>query len=398
MHPIAGKDWSKDLATSNRCEGTLPRRGFLHLGFSTLGGLSLAELLRLESLAGAVRAGDSQVSAKTDWSSGAGLGGNRETAGRNKALIVIWLWGGPSHMETFDLKPDAPLEYRGEFRPIRTTVPGVEISEHLPRLAGLAHRFAILRSLSHDSPGHVNSTHTVLTGYPGELAETTPYRPRYPDLWSIVAKTRGERVPGVPVHVAMPTLRYNGSAYLKGGLDPFLVTADPSRAGFHVPDLALERISRGRFSDRLDLMKQFDRYRRAVDEQAIESTDAFNQKAAGMLTRGELKRAFEIDREDPRTRERYGRHDVGQRCLLARRLVEAGVRIVSVDFARVAGQKAFSWDDHASVWNIFQEMKSRLPVLDQVTSGARRRPARTRPRQGRAAGRDGRDVSHAAIE
>jgi hypothetical protein len=336
------------VSGQTRCPGTLPRRGFLRLGFSALGGLGLGDLLRLQSLAAA---------------------GSRLAGGHNeKALIVIWLWGGPSHMETFDLKPDAPAEYRGEFRPIPTKSPGLEICEHLPRLAQLGDRFAILRSLGHDSPGHVSSTHTLLTGYPGEVAEMPPYRPRYPDFWSIVSKARGERASGVPVHVALPSLRYNGSAYLTGGLDPFVVSADPNQAHFQVPDLALERLSQARFSDRIDLLKQFDRFRRSIDERATESMDAFNRKAASLLTRGELRRAFDVRHEDPKTRERYGRHAVGQRCLLARRLVEAGVRMVTIDFPHVPGQKAFSWDDHASVWNIFTEMRQRLPVLDQVTS------------------------------
>jgi hypothetical protein len=338
-----------------RCPGTLPRRGFLRLGFSALGGLGLGDLLRLKALAER-RSSSSSESATT------------AVPTHDNAMIVIWLWGGPSHMETFDLKPDAPLEYRGEFRPIPTAVPGLEISEHLPRLARLGDKFAIIRSLGHDSPGHVSSTHTVLTGYPGDVVEEPPYRPHYPDLWSILAKTRGERAFGVPVHVTMPSLRYHGSAYLGGGLDPFIVAADPNQRKFSVPNLALERIKRPRFSDRLDLAKQFDQFRRSIDERVVESMDVFDQKAATLLTRGALRTAFEIDREDPTTRERYGRHTVGQRCLLARRLIEAGARIVTVDFPHVPGQKAFSWDDHASVWNIFTEMKKRLPVLDQVTS------------------------------
>jgi hypothetical protein len=331
-----------------RCPGTFGRRGFLRVGFSALGGLGLAELLRLETIAAR------KTTPGTGYS--------------DKALIVIWLWGGPSHMETFDLKPTAPAEYRGEFRPIPTSSPGLEICEHLPRLAQLGDQIAILRSLGHDSPGHVSSTHTLLTGYPGDVVEAPPFQPRYPDFWSIVSKTRGERTFGVPVHIAMPAPRYNGSAYLGGGLDPFVVSADPNGKQFKVPNLALDRISKPRFGERLGLLEHFDRYRRSIDERAAASMDAFNQKAASLLTRGDLRAAFDIEREDPKTRDRYGRHTVGQRCLLARRLVEAGVRMVTVDFPNVPGQKAFSWDDHASVWNIFTEMKHRLPVLDQVTS------------------------------
>src|SRR5262249_6472068 len=156
--------------------------------------LGLADLLRLESLAA-------------------------EPARTNpRSVLVLWLWGGPSHMETFDLKPDAPSEYRGEFKPIHTNVPGILISEHLPRLARVRDRFALLRSLHHDSPGHVNSTHTMLTGYPGEVVETPPFRPKHPDVWSVASKMLGPKVPEVPAHVALPRIRYHGAAYLGSGL------------------------------------------------------------------------------------------------------------------------------------------------------------------------------------
>ena len=172
----------------------------------------------------------------------------------------------------------------------------------------------------------------------------------------------------MPAHVALPTLRYNGSGYLSGAMDPLVVEPDPNVRGFQVPDMALERLTQARFSDRLELLQQFDRFRLSIDARATASIDGFNQKAADLLTCGVVKRAFEIDREDPGTRDRYGRHEVGQRCLLARRLIEAGVRMVTVDFPCVPGQKAFSWDDHSANWHIFNEMKTRLPLLDQVTS------------------------------
>jgi uncharacterized protein DUF1501 len=145
---------------SARCPGTLSRRAVLRSGFLGLGGLGLADLFRLQGRAASP--------------------GSVSTNG--KSIVALWLWGGPSHMETFDLKPDAPVEYRGDFRPIRTNVPGIDISEHLPRLARVADRYALIRSLHHDSPVHINSTHTVWTGYPGELLEAPPYKPRYPDF------------------------------------------------------------------------------------------------------------------------------------------------------------------------------------------------------------------------
>lgn len=333
-------------AQDERCLGTLPRRALLRLGLAGLGSLTLTDLLRLETV---LAAGDSKPN--------------------GKSIIVLWLWGGPSHMETFDLKPDAPLEYRGEFRPISTSAPGLNISEWLPKLAAQGDKLAIIRSLHHDSPGHVNSTHTMLTGYPGTIAEMPPFRPDYPDIWSVTSKVCGERVPGVPVHVAMPRIRYNGAAHLGSSLEPFIVTADPNAKDFKVPNLALNDQDVLRLNSRRDLATQFDQFRRAYDASGtMDSLDQFNRRAATLLTSGAVRTAFDLDREDAQTRDRYGRHEVGQRVLLARRLVEAGVRLVTIDFPCVPGQKAFSWDDHASVWNIFEQMKIRLPVLDQVAS------------------------------
>jgi hypothetical protein len=330
-----------------RCRGTLPRRGFLRTGLAGLCCLSLADLLRLEAHAA----------------------GSADGRPSTKSVIVLWLWGGPSHMDTFDLKPAAPLEYRGDFSPIRTNVPGIEICEHLPQLAKLADKFALVRSCHHDSPGHVNSTHTMMTGYKGKALEMPPYRPDYPDFWAVTSRVLGERVAGMPVHVALPRMRYNGAAYLGSDLDPFVVTADPNSEKFEVPNLSLRGDLKPRFAGRLTLLDRFDRFRRDVDESGtMEAIDEFHKKAADLLTSDRVRKAFDVAGEDPQVRDRYGRHDVGQRLLLARRLVESGVRLVTVDFPCVAGQKAFSWDDHASVWNIFEQMKIRLPVLDQVVS------------------------------
>lgn len=329
---------------SQHCAGTLARRAFVRSGLVGLGGLALSDLLRLEATAA-------------------------EAPRRRKSIIVLWLWGGPSHMETFDLKPDAPSEYRGDFNPIDTPVPGVRISEHLPRLAKQARRFALIRSMHHDSPGHVNSTHTVLSAYPGDLQETPPYAPKVPDAWSIINRTRGDWSEGVPPYVALPRIRYNGGAYLGSGFDPLIVTQDPNASGFRVPDMSVPAASTDRYLRRAALLGRFDHMRRTVDESAeVTSLDRFQQRALGILTSNATGKAFDINAEPAAVRDRYGRHDVGQRCLLARRLVEAGSRIVTIDFPCVAGQKAFSWDDHASVWNIFEQMKIRLPVLDQVVS------------------------------
>jgi len=316
----------------------------LRSGLVGLTSLGLADLLRLESAAG-------------------------PSARNRKSVLVVWLWGGPSHMETFDLKPGAPSEYRGDFRPIPTNVPGIAISEYLPRLARLADKFALIRSLHHDSPGHVNSTHTLMTGYPGETVETPPFRPRHPDVWAVATKLLGPSLPGMPPFVALPRTRYNGAAYLGAGLEPLVVSGNPHGPDFQPPRLTLGTAERPRFRERLDLARHFDELRRDLDTSGQGAAmDVFQEQAADILTSNATRRAFDIHSEDPRVRARYGQHEVGQRCLLARRLIEAGARIVTVDFPCVPGQKAFSWDDHASVWNIFEQMKIRLPVLDQVIS------------------------------
>jgi hypothetical protein len=338
-------------SSPERCPGTLPRRAFVRSGLAGLCTLGLADLLRVEaSAAEAAR---------------------REGAGspRGKSIIVLWLWGGPSHMDTFDMKPEAPTEYRGEFKPVKTNVPGIEICEHLPLLAKMADRFSLIRSCHHDSPGHVNSTHTMLTGYPGETVETAPYRPRYPDVWAVTNRVKGDWSRGVPPYVSLGGPRYNGAAYLGEGLDPLVVAGDPSAADFKVRDITVDAAQGARIARRAGMLQRFDTLRRAIDTSPdLESVEAFQQRALSVLTSSAAAKAFDLRAEDAKVRDRYGRHAIGGRCLLARRLVEAGARVVTIDFPCVPGQKAFSWDDHASVWNIFEQMKIRLPVLDQVVT------------------------------
>ncbi|MFO0952364.1 MAG: DUF1501 domain-containing protein [Isosphaeraceae bacterium] len=268
-----------------------------------------------------------------------------------------------SHLETFDPKPDAPAEYRGKFSPIPTSVPGTFICEKLPELARLADRYCIVRSMAHDSPGHVNATHTVLTGFPGEPIETPPFAPKYPDIFTAAHKLLPDGAAAVPKYVALPRMRYIGGGHFGPSYSPFSVSGDPNAAGFDVPGLKAdtERLTR-----RSGLLDAFDRVRTDVDRSGVmDALDTHRKQAAELLTGQDARRAFDLSREDPRIRDRYGRNVIGQRCLLARRLVEAGVRLVTVDFPAVPGQKAFSWDDHASVWNIFEQMDIRLPVLDR---------------------------------
>ncbi|WZO97786.1 DUF1501 domain-containing protein [Isosphaeraceae bacterium EP7] len=332
-------------AARTACEGTLPRRGFLRAGLAGWSALSLADMLRARSVAAQSPAGD-------------------------PSMIVVWLWGGPSHMETFDPKPDAPVEYRGLQAAIPTNVPGISITERLPLLAAMADKYCLVRSCAHESPGHVNSTHSMLTGYPGELLETPPFRPRYPVLFSVANKVLPTRRVGMPQYLGLPdVIRYGGGAHLGPAYDPLTVAGNPNLDGFGVPALALDDSKKARLRGRLGLLSAFDTMRSDLDASGLVDTlGAFERQAVSMLTGDTARRAFDLSREDPRLRDRYGRDVIGQRCLLARRLVESGARLVTVDFPCIEGQKAFSWDDHASVWNIFDEMAKRLPVLDRAVS------------------------------
>ena len=328
------------------CEGTLPRRAFLRTGLTGLSTLGLADLLRLQAHAG-----------------------ETPRAAFGPSMIVVWLWGGPSHIETFDPKPEAPAEFRGAQGAIATNVPGIRITDKLPLLGRIADKYCLIRSVAHDSPGHVNGTHTSITGYPGELVETAPYTPKYPDFFTVAHKVLPARRRGVPQYIALPQLRYTGGAHLGPSHSPFSVAADPNAAGFSLPDLNLDGTARRRLAGRAGLLESLDRMRTDLDRSGLMGArDHFRNEAIDLLTGPQVRDAFDLSREDPRLRDRYGRTTLGQRCLLARRVVEKGARLVTVDFPAVPGQKAFSWDDHASVWNIFEQMAIRLPVLDQAIS------------------------------
>lgn len=262
------------------CPGTLSRRSFVRSGLVGLSSLGLADLLRIEAQA---RTNDYPLTS-------------------DKSLLVLWLWGGPSHMETFDLKPLAPSEYRGEFNPIATNVPGIEISEHLPRLARLADKFSLIRSCHHDSPGHVNSTHTMLTGYPGDLVETPPFRPKYPDVWAVANKLLGPRTADMPPHVVLPFMRYNGAAYLGNNLEPLVIKGDPNEPKFQVPNLSARPDDHPQLGRRMKLLEQVDRFRRAADTSgAMDSLDEFNRRAVSILTSDAVRqRSTSIKKTPPR--------------------------------------------------------------------------------------------------
>jgi uncharacterized protein (DUF1501 family) len=315
--------------------GAMTRRSLLRAGILGLGGLGLPELLRARARAGG-------------------------SPGDDLSVILVWLDGGPPQHETYDPKPDAPAEFRGPLKAIASAVPGIQVSELLPRHAALMDRLAIIRSMHHDNGDHFAAAHWMLTGYLGSNAVNLP--PQYPSAGSIIAKVKGAKRPGMPAYVGLPNTHsvglvpgYHGAAYLGVAYNPFSADGDPNSDGYAVPNLALPAgVDAARFDDRRGLLASFDGARREADSTGLmDGLDRFTQDAYAMVTGPAARAAFDITREDPRLRDRYGRHQWGQSALLARRLVEAGVRFVTLTYS--------GWDWHSSLET---GMKSVLPVLD----------------------------------
>jgi hypothetical protein len=319
------------------CDG-LSRRSFLRVGSLGLAGLALPEFLRLKA--------------------------QTPSATRDTAVILIWLDGGPTYMDTYDLKPDAPNEYAGELRPIATRAPGVQICELMPEQAKVMDKLSIVRSLHHSTGDHFAAAHWMLTGYFGSTAANLT--PMYPGAGAITARLRGANRPGLPAYVGVPYARsvglapgYFSGAYLGTAYNPFQVQSDPNSRNFSVRNLRLPGgVTMSQLEDRRSLLASFDNMRRDAEQSGtLESLDKFQQEAFELISGPAARHAFDINGEDPRLRDRYGRHNWGQSCLLARRLVEAGVTFVNVHMG--------GWDHHGK---IFPAMRRLLPILDRAVA------------------------------
>jgi hypothetical protein len=277
---------------------------------------------------------------------------------KDTSVILIWKGGGPSHIDMWDLKPEAPVEYRGEFKPIDTNVKGIRISDQLPLSAKQMDKFSVIRSVTHPDAGHESASHWLLTGY--KPTNDIPAQ-EMPSYGSIVAKQRGPRQAGLPAYIAVPQPpRSSAAAYLGVSYNPFSVGSDPNDKGFSVKNLTLPNgISMDRLDKRKKLLETIDTARRDADQTGLmDGLDAFTRKAFEMVTSPAAQKAFDIAKEDEKTRDLYGRHSLGQSMLLARRMVEAGVTFVTVN--------AGGWDTHA---NNFEALKkSKLPQFDQSWS------------------------------
>jgi hypothetical protein len=324
--------WTVVGSRDRHCDG-VTRRTFLKVGALLSGGLALPDLLRRTARAGSAAA---------------------EPA---RSAILIYLAGGPSHFETFDPKPDAPAEIRGPYRPIATSVTGLRICETLPRLAKLAHRYSLVRSCAHDNSGHGGGQRYVQTGYPSASPEfELPHD--YPVLGSVVARVRGPMNDGMPTFVRCPPANDGGAAFLGNAYDPFDVYSTGKPLGLNVaPILPLSRIE-----DRRGLQKMFDTLLRSGDEKRLmDAMDSLGQQAFEMISKPAARAAFDVAREPLALRERYGHHDAGRCCLLARRFVEAGVGVVSVRLG--------SWDHHGNAGGTVKSgMEANAPPLDQALS------------------------------
>ncbi len=325
------------------------RRQFLRFGLSAFGSLSLPALYRMRAAA------------------------SPAPAGERTALILVWLRGGGSHLDTYDPKPDAPVEYRGPFRSMATKTVGVRITDLLPRHAKIADRFTILRSVAHTGGGHPAGSLQLLAGDPDPQDKLVPV---LPDLMSVAHKLRYDPKRALPNYVGVnPVVRYDnftiaGPAYLGNSYAPFSVTGDPSAPDFRVPDIGLAGPEdRKRVAGRAGLLTDLNSARRAFDRsEARDGLNPFQEQAVNLLTSPEAARAFDLNREAPKVRDRYGRHAWGQQLLMARRLVEAGVEIVTSELSGPLCGRVQNWDDHAVNHNVFDALKFRAPPFDQAVT------------------------------
>jgi hypothetical protein len=327
------------MTRHRNCEG-VSRRSCLQLGLTTLFGGGLVHGLRLQGAAASANA----PLRKAD------------------SCILVWLDGGPTHYETFDPKPDAPAEIRGEFEPIATRIPGVHFSQHLTKLADIADKFSVVRSIRHNQGNHGAGNHYMMTGAPPRIpVGCGAFVSFHPSLGSTTAHARGNG-DGLPSYFSMPRMsRSGGPNFLGAQFAPFVVADDPNRANFRVRDVALPAgLTDDRFSRRNELRGLVDNLVRLSDKAAgdpVAGLDQYYAQGHKLVTSSNAQKAFDVAEETDAVREEYGRNSFGQRALLARRLVEAGVPFITLYEG--------GWDHHS---DIFKSMNKRMPAVDNTVA------------------------------
>jgi len=347
------------------CDG-LTRRELLRVGGLGLFGLSLPDLSRARAAASAAR--------------GTGVGGG--SFGKAKACILLYLSGGPPQHETWDPKPSAPVEIRGDFRPIASSVPGLQVGELMPRLAGQAHLWSVLRGVSTSDNAHSSSGYWMLTGQPYARPNTecnAPAASDWPCLGAVVKRLRpgsgalppAVTLPGQMISNANIVAVGQNAGFLGRAADPWVLNCDPSAADFRAPalDLPLE-VPPSRLGQRRSLLDLANRHLDAVERGgAIARYNSPNQQAFALLSSSRARSAFDLAQEPARLRDSYGRHKFGQSVLLARRLVEAGVSLVQVNWPREPGDMASNspvWDTHSN--NSERLRTALMPPMDRACS------------------------------
>ncbi len=322
------------------CDGISRRQALRIGGTGLMAGLTLPHLLQLEASAATAK------------------------PAKAKSCIFLFLEGGPSHIDMWDLKPEAPLEIRGPFQPISTNVNGTQISQLLPQCAKVADKFTILRSHSHTDGGHQTGRHRVMTGYPPSFgdgqAKSVPFNELYPSLGSIVLRELGPRG-SVPPYIEMPNpLGPGGPGFYGAKYAPFTIETDPVQPDFEVRDLSVPKeIAHRRFVRRKQMLREAEKLGAGGSATGRADTmNTFYEKALSLVTSPEAKQAFDVQSESVKLRERYGYTSMGQCALLARRLVESGCRFVGIDHG--------SWDTHFD--NFTGHEKALVPPTDQAFS------------------------------
>jgi len=326
------------------------RRELLRIGLGGFTALGLADVLRLRAQAAAPDR-------------------------KRTAVILVWMRGGASHIETFDPKPDAPSDYRGPFSPIATNVAGIQISQLLPRLATMADRYALVRSIAHKSGGHFGGSRRMLSGdlNPPDSESRVPRAP----CWMTVANSlRGRERRKLPRYVGVnPIEKYDGFPiagpdFLGHEFSVFPVNGDPSAPDFALLEMGNQsQEKRTRIQNRMELRTALERLRNELDVAGVmESQDHFMNQAVDLMLSPQARAAFDLTQEPVSVRERYGMHQWGQQCLLARRLVEAGVEIITTQLDGPLCGRVKNWDDHAVNHHVFDALQYRMPYMDQAVS------------------------------